>query len=88
MVGLALMHLVPGLLLLGFAYIILIKANKESGNMKLVGQIIGWGLVAVCILAALSCAMKKNCSICQKAGIAHQCAAPAAPEAAPAAEKK
>jgi len=66
MVGIALAHLVPGLLLLGFAYLILTVANKELGTLKLVGQVIGWGLVVVIILAGLSCGLKKNCPICHK----------------------
>ncbi len=66
MVGIALAHLVPGLLLLGFAYVILTVANKESGTLKLAGQIIGWGLVVVVILAAMSCGLKKNCPICHR----------------------
>jgi len=67
MVGIVLAHLVLGLLLLGFAYLILTVANKESGTLKLVGQVIGWGLVVVILLAAFSCALKKDCPICHRA---------------------
>lgn len=80
MVGMALAHLVPGLVLLGFAFLVLTRANKESGNLKLFGQIIGWGLVVVVLLFALRCGLKKSCPICPKSG-ATTCAMPAVPEA-------
>ena len=66
MVGLALMHLVPGLVLLGFAYLLLTVANKETGNLKLAGQIIAGLLVVVILLAVLRCGLKKNCPISPK----------------------
>jgi hypothetical protein len=40
--------------ILGFAYIILASANKESGNMKLAGQIIAV-LVALAAVVVLYC---------------------------------
>ncbi len=42
------------ILLLGFAYIIWVLANKEKGNVKLVGQIVALVIVVIAVVLLLS----------------------------------
>ena len=74
MVGLVLTHLGISLVLLGFAYLVLNKAGKDTGKSKLVGQVIGWGIVAVVISACLTCGInQKLCPMCPKHGMTKHC---------------
>jgi preprotein translocase subunit SecG len=44
--------IISAIFVIGFAYIILVLANKESGNMKLAGQIVA-ALVAIVAVVVL-----------------------------------
>ena len=74
MIGLVLAHLGISLVLLGFAYLVLNKAGKDTGKSKLAGQVIGWGIVVVVASIWLSCGInQKLCPICPKSGMAKHC---------------
>lgn len=49
--GLSIAWLLVTALMLGFAYIVYIFANRESGNLKLIGQIIAWLIVILLVVS-------------------------------------
>jgi hypothetical protein len=48
-------------LLLGFAYIVMVFANKESGLVKLAGQVIAAVIVIIAVVMLLQCGTMKRC---------------------------
>jgi len=46
--------IISAIFVIGFAYIILVLANKESGNMKLAGQIVAALVAIVAVVVLLS----------------------------------
>ena len=49
--GLSVAWLMVTALMVGFAYIVYIFANRESGNLKLIGQIIAWLIVILLVVS-------------------------------------
>ncbi|MFA6549184.1 MAG: hypothetical protein WCT39_04555 [Candidatus Margulisiibacteriota bacterium] len=54
-------------MLLGFAYIVMAFANKESGMIKVAGQVLAAAIAIIAIIMLLQCGMTKRCPMTGRA---------------------